>query len=168
MQPQSPVEIVLRLQESPNEDLDVASAFAKHPDVVRQALLEAVRHVKLRSIEITLLQIENAFRSAVDQPWAEPKILRPVLEACRQGKVKSRPEKLFFEHGKEYGVVLLCLATKSDGHRLFREIDRLKDEELIRLIKHVNNIPKKALILGVVAEFVGTSRMYSFHLLLLY
>ena len=151
---QSPVQIVMRLQQSPNDDLDVAAAFAKQPDVVREALLDAIRIVQLPAIDIALLRIEDAFRSALKQPWKEPKLLRPVLEACRQGKVKSRTEKLFYQHGEGYGVVALCLATKSDGHRLFRDIDSLEDEELIKLIDNVQKIKKKAAIVEYIEEFM--------------
>lgn len=155
-QSQPPAKIVLRLQESPGEYLEVTAAFAKQPDIVREALLEAIRHVQLHSSDITLLQIEAVFRSTLQNTWKEPKVLRPVLEACRQGKLKSRTESLFFEHGEEYGVVALCAATKHDDHRLFREIDALRDEELIRLIKNVNKIPKKASIVEFIEEFGRT------------
>lgn len=56
-----PIKIVLRLRRSPNEDLDVAEAFAKQPDVVREGLLEAISLVPLQPVDITLLRILEAF-----------------------------------------------------------------------------------------------------------
>ena len=155
----SPVKIVLRLQDSLDEDLEVDAAFAKSPDVVRDALLEAVRHVELRRTDITLLRIENAFQSVLKTTWQEPKHLRPVLEACRQGKVRNRTERLFFEHGKEYGVVALSVATRQDDHKLFRDIDPLLDDELIKLVENVKRIPKRAVIVEFIEEFLKSPGM---------
>ena len=159
---QSPVKIVLRLEQSTDEDLDVAEAFAKQPTIVREALLDAIRLVQIQSIDITFLQIENVFRSALKEPWNEPKGLEPILEACRQDKVESRTEKLFYEHGKEYGVAALCLATASNDHRLLREIDSLQDEEIIRLVKNVQKVKKKAALVEFIDEFLQTPSTYFF------
>jgi hypothetical protein len=68
MQSQSPAKIILRLQEWPDEDLDVAEAFAKRPDEVRDALLQAIRQVELPRTDITLLGIENVFHSTLKRP----------------------------------------------------------------------------------------------------
>ena len=145
---------VLRLQDHPMKIWTWLQRLRRLPDFVREALLEAIRHVQLQSTDITLLWIENVFQSTLKKPWKEPKILRPVLEACRQGKLKGRTECLFYEHGKEYAIVALCAATKADGHRLFREIDLLGDEELIRLIGNIKKIPKKATIIEFIEDFV--------------
>ncbi|PVH75967.1 hypothetical protein DL98DRAFT_574728 [Cadophora sp. DSE1049] len=154
MQSSSPARVVFRFENSPDEDLEVAAAFAQRPDAVRDALLEALRHVQLRSIDITLLRIEDVFRSTLKEKWREPRILRPVLEACRQGKLNSRTESLFFEYGKEYGVVALSVATREDGYKLFREIDALSDDELVKLVNAVETIPKRPAILEFIQEFV--------------
>lgn len=157
---QSLVKVVLRFQESPSEDLDVATAFTKQPDIVREALLEAIRHFQLPSIDITLLRIENIFRSTLKTALTVPNTLRPILEACRQGKLQHRTEKLFFEHGKEYGIALLCVVTRDKENRLlFREIDPLQDDELIMLIKNINNLPKKASIVEFIEEFIQAPSM---------
>jgi len=136
----------------------VAAAFAKRPQVVRDALLEAIRHVQLRTTDINLLRIESAFHSTLKKPWKEPKNLRPVLEACRQRKLKSKTESLFFEHGEESGVVALCVATNQDDHKLFREIDPLPDDELIKLVRNVQTIPKRAALVEFVEEFVQSPK----------
>lgn len=85
--------------------------------------------------------------------------MRLVLEACRQGKVKNQTERLFFEHGEEYRVVALSIATKQNDHRLFREIDPLLDEALIKLVKNVKRIPKKATIVKFIEYFANSPSM---------
>lgn len=67
-QPTARAKVILRLQEAPNEDLSVNTAFVKQPKVVQDALLEAIRQVPLRSINITLLRIQNEFLSALEKP----------------------------------------------------------------------------------------------------
>jgi hypothetical protein len=150
-----PFKVFLRAQESP-EDLNVDAALAKHPDAVRYALLEAIRLVPLQSTDITLLRIENTLLSALKRPWKEPHGLRLILESCRQGKIEHRTERLFLKHGKEYGIVVLSVGTKQDDHRLFRDIDPLPDDELIRLVENVQRFPKKASIVAFLDEFAQT------------
>jgi hypothetical protein len=72
MEVHSPVKLTFRLQERPDEVLDLATAFSKQPDEVRAALLDAIRQVELRSIDIELLRIENISR------------LKPITQDCRQ------------------------------------------------------------------------------------
>jgi hypothetical protein len=62
MEVRSRVRLNFRLQERPEEVLDLATAFSKQPDELRAALLDAIRQVELRSIDIELLRIENIFR----------------------------------------------------------------------------------------------------------
>jgi hypothetical protein len=81
-----------------------------------------------------------------------------VLEACRQGKLKKKTEGLFYEYGGEYGVVALSVATRPDA-RLFREIDPLPAEELIKLVQNVIRIPQKATIVEFIEEFVQSPSM---------
>jgi hypothetical protein len=164
LQPRTPFKVFLRVQESPDEDLSVDAAFAKQPDAVRDALLEAIRLVPLRSTDITLLRIENTFLSALKRPWKEPHGLRLVLESCRQGKIENRTERLFLKHGKEYGIVVLGVGTKQDDHRLFRDIDPLPEEDLIRLIENVQRFPKKASITAFLEEFAQSPLGMSFSL----
>ena len=147
---------IVLIQNSPNQYLEVATAFAQRPDVVRDALLEALRHVQLRSIDITLLRIEYVFRSTLEKPWKESKTFRPVLEACRQGKLKSRTEQFFYNYGKEFGVVALGVATREDDHKLFRDIDLLSDDELVKLVNAVQLLPKRSAILGFIEDFVDS------------
>ena len=59
LQPRMPVEVYLRLQETPDQYLNVETAFAKQPEGVYDALLEAICLVPLRSTHITLLGILN-------------------------------------------------------------------------------------------------------------
>lgn len=141
------------MQKTADEDLSVNAAFAKQPEVVRDALLQAICQVPLRRVDITLLQIQNEFLSALEKPWKEPRGLQLVLESCRQGKIKHRTECLFLEHGKEYGIVVLGIGTKDDDHRLFRDIDPLPDEDLLRLIKNVQAFPVKASIVEYLEAF---------------
>lgn len=116
----------------------MASALAIQPDAVRNALLDAIRS----STDISLLHIEEEFRSALALRWREPTNLRLVLESCRQSKIENRTERLFFNYGGYWGIVLLGLATKQNRHRLFREIDSLPDDALIKLVQNVKNLPK--------------------------
>lgn len=148
----APVQVILRLPKSPDEDLSVDAAFAQHPQAVRDALVEAILHVSLRSADIALLRIGNAFQSALKRPWKEPYGLRLVLESCRQGKIENRTERLFLKHGGEYSIVVLGIGTKEEDHRLFRDIDALSDDDLTRLIRYVQNLPKKASIVGFLEE----------------
>lgn len=120
----------------------MASALAIQPDAVRDALLDAIRHTEPSSTDISLLHIEEEFRSALALRWREPTNLRLVLESCRQSKIENRTERLFFEYGGDWGIVLLGLGTKQNRHRLFREIDLLPDDALIKLVKNVTSLPK--------------------------
>ena len=136
------VKVLLCFQSSPHQYLDVASALVIQPDAVRDALLDAIRHTEPSSTDISLLHIEKEFRSALALRWREPTNLRLVLESCHQLKIENRTERLFFEHGGDWGIVLLGLGTKKNRHSLFREIDSLPDDALIKLVKNVTSLPK--------------------------
>ncbi|KAI9745912.1 MAG: hypothetical protein M1818_000593 [Claussenomyces sp. TS43310] len=158
MQSQSPVEIIVRLPEGPNEGLDLATAFKRQPDKVRDALLEAIRQIGLRSADVELLKIHVAFESAQKNRFSEPRDLRPVLEACREGKLKDSTEGLFYEYREEYGIVALSTASRIDN-RLLRDIDQLPVEDRIKLI-HDIRIPEKAAISDFVDDFKKTEKSF--------
>ena len=167
MEVRSRVRLNFRLQERPDEVLDLATAFSKQPDEVRAALLDAIRQVELRSIDIELLRIENIFRlklitqdSRQDSAyWRAPTLLRPVLEACRQGKIKARTERFFYEYAQEEGIIKLAIATNGENNTLHRDLDALSDEDLIRLVQSVKKIvPRSGLnkVAALASRFVNS------------
>lgn len=145
---QPPVQIILRFQGN-EEDLDVLGAFAKHPDVVCDAILDAVRLIKPRKNDITLLAIESDFWDSLEglkEPWGQPRVLQLVLDACRQGCLGGTTECDFYEQGGVADVVALAVATARQKSSLLRRIDALPKKELTRLIRHVNKMPKGAVV----------------------
>ena len=166
MQSPSLVSLIIRLQDCPDEDLDVAAALAKRPTEVRAALIEAILQVHLSATETLLLRLENIFKSALQAPWKEPKALRSVLEACRCGKIKAKIERLFYEHGKEYAIIALALATNPDTN-LFYEIEKLPREEQIQLVEHVVKNPKKKVIAVYEEAFKDSPGRLLYHRLFL-
>ena len=156
MQSLRPISVFLRFYGSPAEDLDVATALTRQADAVREVLLNAIRLVPLSDTDITLLWIESQFQSALKSRWREPHNLRLVLASCHQGKIVNRTERLFFQHGKDWGIVLLGLGTRANGHRLFREIDTLSDEALIKLVENVTRF-SKTIAINTFLEEIGKS-----------
>lgn len=155
MSSQPSVQITLRFQGS-EEDLDVAGAFAKRPDEVRVAILDAVRLIKPREKDINLLTVESNFRHSLEEEedkWVEPKVLRSVLDACRQGHLKDKTEGRFYELGGAAAVIALCVATNRRNLVLLRLIDALAKEELNGLIDHVNKLPKGDAIAALAAKY---------------
>lgn len=144
MSPQPSVQITFRFQGS-EEDLDVAGAFAKRPNEVRVAILDAVRLIKPRENEINLLHIESNFWYSLEEEeekWSEPKVLRSVLDACRQGCLNDKTEGRFYELGGAAAVIALAVATSRRRITVHRLIDALPKGELAELICHVNKMPK--------------------------
>ena len=146
-----PLHVFIRLQESPNQFLDVAAASIKQPTFVRDALLKAIRLVQLRPIDLQLLQIEHELQNAFNSPWKKPTRLQHVLESCRRKSIKGT-ESLFYEEGGDFAVAMLGIATrydvglttKHDGRRLLAEIDTLSNEEKTELIKNILWSTKKS------------------------
>jgi hypothetical protein len=145
MEVHSPVRLTFRLQKRPDEVLDLATAFSKQPDEVRAALLDAIRQVELRSIDIELLRIENMFRlKLITQDWRAPNSLWAVLEACSHGKFNARSARFFYESDQEEGIIKLAIATNGEDNTLHRDLDALSDEDLIRLVQSVKKIVPKS------------------------
>jgi hypothetical protein len=140
-----PPGVFIKLQESPDEYVDVGAASVKRPTAVRDALLRAIRFVQLRPNDLKLLRLEVELQAAFSSPWKKPTILQPVLESCRQGLVTERTEILFYEYGGDLTIAILGIATrvdhglrtKHDGRGLLREIDTLSDEEKTELVKNL-------------------------------
>jgi hypothetical protein len=166
LQSQPPIEHFITWHESPDKDLDVSIASAKHPVLVRDALLKALRLVPLRPIDLTLLRIEHELQTSLNLPWQVPAKLSAVLNSCRQGTVLSRTERLLFEHRGDFAIVVLGVATRRDTGRktkydsrwLFREIDPLSEEDMTTLTKNIQGFPKKPVVLAALAVLSGFTR----------
>ena len=158
--------VFIRFQEPSTEYVDVAIASAKEPASVRSALLKALRHVALRSIDVTLLRIEHELLAVFKSPWKKPNKLQSVLESCRQGKCTKPTERLFHEYAGDSGIVILGVATrrdaglrtKYDGRWLLREIDALSDEEKIDLATSIHGNTEPSVTTDVVAILQSFAR----------
>jgi hypothetical protein len=146
------VKLIFRFQEGPDEDLDVAEAFSKNPDAVRDVLGEAICQVELPASEFELLRIVRAFQSALQAPWSGYRPLGPILEACRQENYGHNTERIFHQHAQEEGVVALGLVAKYQN-QLINAIDALPEARSIRLARLVKSIPKKQSVL----DFIETN-----------
>ncbi|KFY00307.1 hypothetical protein O988_03380 [Pseudogymnoascus sp. VKM F-3808] len=156
MSSQRPVQIIIRIQ-GIEEDLDIAEAFAERPKDVRDAILDAVRLIKPPKNDMNLLAIESSFwyrLENLEEKWGEPKILRSVFDACRQGSLEDTTEGRFYDLGGAAGVIALAVATVRHKNTLHRLIDALPIEELNQLIYHVNKIPKGAVIHELAARYM--------------
>jgi hypothetical protein len=156
MSSQRPVQIIIRIQ-GIEEDLDIAEAFAERPKDVRDAILDAVRLIKPPKNDMNLLAIESSFwyrLENLEEKWGEPKILRSVFDACRQGSLQDTTEGRFYDIGGAAGVIALAVATIRHKNTLHRLIDALPIEELNQLIYHVNKIPKGAVIHELAARYM--------------
>jgi hypothetical protein len=160
MSSQPSVQITLRFQGS-EENLDVAGAFAKQPDEVRVAILDAVRLIQPPETDINLLKIESNFwysLKEMNNKWVEPKVLQSVFDACRQGHLKDKTEGRFHEVGGAAAVIALAVATTGRRMTLLRFIDALPKEELAELIDHVNKMPKGDSIAELAAKYNESER----------
>ncbi|KFY67301.1 hypothetical protein V497_00414 [Pseudogymnoascus sp. VKM F-4516 (FW-969)] len=143
------------------ENLDVAGAFAKQPDEVRVAILDAVRLIQPPETDINLLKIESNFwysLKEMNNKWVEPKVLQSVFDACRQGHLKDKTEGRFHEVGGAAAVIALAVATTGRRMTLLRFIDALPKEELAELIDHVNKMPKGDSIAELAAKYNESER----------
>jgi len=154
------MQLIFRSEGIGNElDQDVAAAYKSRPDDVRDQLLQAIRHVELRQSDILLLQIESKFRSALKAPWKESKNLKIILEACRQGKIDSHTEGLFYQHGKTYAVIALAIASKPDP-RIFYDIESLAYEDKVKLVCNITTNPQRATITEFIEDFDNAPRTF--------
>lgn len=151
LEPQS-LAVFVASQGSSAEYLDVTTACATNPVPVRSALLKALRRVRLRSIDITLLRLEHELLAAFNSHWRKPNKLQLVLESCRQGTCAETVERLFYKHGGDFAIVILGVATRRDsgfrtnydGRWLLRDISALSNEEMIELITNVCESPPES------------------------
>jgi hypothetical protein len=159
-----PARVFIRLQES-SEYLNVAAAYAQQPALVLDALLEAIHLVPPRALDYKLLQIEDDLRAALSSTWKVPIKLGAVLRSCQQGSIESRAERLFFEHGREFAIVVLGVATrldnsrwtKHDGRGLFHQIDALSDAEIAKLVKYIKEFSKPSAVNAFLKEFAKSA-----------
>lgn len=130
-----------RLQERPDEDLDVAAAFAINPRAVQDALCDAICSTGLSENEFRLLRMTSIFHSVLRNTWIEYKPLPTVLDACRQGKYGHPTERIFHTIAGEEGIVALGLVAKHYT-KLVNEIDTLSEEESTKLAELVKTAIK--------------------------
>jgi hypothetical protein len=159
--------VFIKFQDPTTKYVDVVSASAREPNSVRDALLKAIRCVELRANDICLLRIEHELLAAFKSPWKTPPKLQLVLESCREGNVEKRTERLFYQHGGDYAIVILGIAarrdlglrTKYDGRWLLREIDALPDGETIELVNNIQEYipePVKTDVRAILRSFTKT------------
>jgi hypothetical protein len=151
------VKLIFRLQERPDEDLDVTAAFAENPGAVRDALCKAICVVGLDH-KFQLLRIAGIFGSVLKKPWEVYKPLRPILEACRQRKYGHDTEQRFHENAGLEGVAALALIAKHEN-KLMDEIDALPYEESIELTELVKSFSKTAGMIEYIESFARSKRM---------
>jgi hypothetical protein len=149
--PPPDVRIVLRSQQWDVEDLDVATAFSKHPLEVRNVLLEAIRQVDLKESDIRLLLVERAFESALKTTMimsGEYKMSELILSCSWDDKPTA---SLFYEYGKKYGLAMLLLGTTANA-KLWRKIQRLQRQNQILLVSRLTKNPPEPKIFKVMED----------------
>jgi hypothetical protein len=126
----SPVKISVNWN---GQELNIPTAFAKNPKRIREELLEAIRHVELEECDINLLLMERIFKSALKRPSSvTAEHIMGVLESFRYDDPNSI-DSLFYERGRNYGILIFVLATSADSGLLAR-FNQLPHQDRILLI----------------------------------
>jgi len=125
--------ILVRLN---NQDLDVPTAFSKSPEKVRGALLEAIRHVAIGELDISLLLLERAFKSALQRPTSvTAEEMMSALEIIRLDDPKII-SSTFYAYGGTYGIAIFVLATSANSG-LLALLEQLPREDQILLVRRL-------------------------------